>query len=280
MSYALPPDVSLQLSPSALSFMPQPAFSQFPSVNICSVGGDNPSLNPRLPPLITAAKKMGFPKLSIASAIARGQGRSATGAQLQPMTIEALHTGTNVAVLVECQTDNKARTLQTVRDILKYHGAGEGSVEWMFERRGRVVFEKQDVEEEGGAWDHLAGAGSAESTPTNEGGAATGTSADEPWDEDHIVNAALEAGAMDVQFDEEDGREFTVFSEPAEVQALADAMTLAVGQAPTRTELAWIPRMDLVMVGMEEEKALEMLDKMLAKVEEEDDVVMVNTNRG
>ncbi|KAJ6150993.1 hypothetical protein N7470_007587 [Penicillium chermesinum] len=57
----------------------------------------------------------------IESAIARGQGLSVTGQALEAVTIEAMFPG-SVAVVVECQTDQKARVLQDIRHLIKTCG--------------------------------------------------------------------------------------------------------------------------------------------------------------
>ncbi|KAK0268559.1 hypothetical protein LTR91_014902 [Friedmanniomyces endolithicus] len=85
--------------------------------------GPDPSLNTRLADLITKAKREGFAKTSIEAAVARGQGRSTSGATLESVTIEGILPG-NVAVIVECETDNKLRTLA--------------------DKKGRIVFEARE----------------------------------------------------------------------------------------------------------------------------------------
>ncbi|KAK0251368.1 hypothetical protein LTS09_013478 [Friedmanniomyces endolithicus] len=85
--------------------------------------GPDPSLNTRLADLITKAKREGFAKTFIEAAVARGQGRSTSGATLESVTIEGILPG-NVAVIVECETDNKLRTLA--------------------DKKGRIVFEARE----------------------------------------------------------------------------------------------------------------------------------------
>ncbi|KAK0889125.1 hypothetical protein LTR02_015721 [Friedmanniomyces endolithicus] len=105
--------------------------------------GPDPSLNTRLADLITKAKREGFAKTSIEAAVARGQGRSTSGATLESVTIEGILPG-NVAVIVECGTDNKLRTLADVRLVLKEAGGSVTPSAYLFQKKGRVVFEAKE----------------------------------------------------------------------------------------------------------------------------------------
>ncbi|KAF2837011.1 YebC-like protein [Patellaria atrata CBS 101060] len=105
--------------------------------------GANPDQNPRLALIITNAKKAGFPKASIEAAIARGQGVSASGAALEAVTVEAI-LPPSVAVIIDCQTDNKLRTLADVKFAVKKSGGTVTPIEYMFEKKGRIVFKQKD----------------------------------------------------------------------------------------------------------------------------------------
>jgi transcriptional/translational regulatory protein YebC/TACO1 len=105
-------------------------------------GGAEPSLNPRLGTAIANAKRGGFSKSSIEGAIARGQGRSASGAALETVTMEAIMPP--AAIMIDCETDSKARVLQDLRVIMKKYGAREGPTAYLFEKRGRSIFTPKD----------------------------------------------------------------------------------------------------------------------------------------
>ncbi|KAI9772864.1 MAG: hypothetical protein M1840_008746 [Geoglossum simile] len=105
--------------------------------------GQDLASNPRLATAITTASKAGFPKASISAAISRGQGISASGTALESLTIECIGPGT-VAIVIDCQTDNKARTLQDLRLVIKSHGGTATPTSYMFSKRGRVVFERRE----------------------------------------------------------------------------------------------------------------------------------------
>ena len=83
--------------------------------------GPDPRNNPQLAAAIGNAKRSGMQKASIETAVLRGQGKSASGAALESLTIEAVLPP--VALIVECDTDNKARALPEIRSILREYGA-------------------------------------------------------------------------------------------------------------------------------------------------------------
>lgn len=160
-------------------------------VSLCAaVYGADPTHNPQLAACIAAAKKASVPKATIDAAIARGQGRSAEGASLEPLTLSMV-TGTSpaVALIVDAETDSRARTLQLLRTVAKRHKATAGSAEFFFRRAGRVVFAP------GG------GDGAAEGGEGGGGGDAPPATA--PVGVEDVMDAAIEAGAEDLEADEE-----------------------------------------------------------------------------
>ncbi len=97
---------------------------------------------------MAAAKKQGFPKQSIENAIKRGQGVSPSGATLESVTFEAMIPPA-VAVILECQTDGKARLLQDVKTWAKIAGGMITPVSHFFERTGKIILENpKDLTEE------------------------------------------------------------------------------------------------------------------------------------
>lgn len=100
------------------------------------LGGGDPEGNSRLKLAIAAAKEVSCPKDTIERAIKKGTGQLDDGAQIEEITYEG-YGPHGVGILVECQTDNRTRTVSEIRNVFKSNGGnmGEsGAVAWMFER--------------------------------------------------------------------------------------------------------------------------------------------------
>jgi YebC/PmpR family DNA-binding regulatory protein len=152
------------------------------------VGGPDPDGNPRLRMAVDKARGANVPKDTIKRAIEKGSG--AGGDAFEEVTYEGYAQG-GVAVVVECATDNRNRTVGEVRHVFDKHGGNmgnAGSVSWMFKKRGVVNLLK---------------------------GAAS---------EDRIMEIALEHGAEDVRDDDE---VWTVETEPGQFLALREALEQA-----------------------------------------------------
>jgi len=196
--------------------------------------GPDPAHNPRLADLITKVKREGFAKASIEAAIARGQGRSLTGQSLENVTVEGILPN-NVAVIVECETDSKLRTLQEVRSVIKVSGGNSTPTSFLFTKKGRVVFDAKE-----------------------------GVGAEEALD------AALEAGVMDVE-EEEDGR-LVVFTEPAEVKAAGDSIAKQLDLHIATSEIIWEPNEE-TKVGLQDESAARELNTFVDLLQERESTV-------
>jgi YebC/PmpR family DNA-binding regulatory protein len=91
-----------------------------------------------------------MPKDNIEKAIKKGTGELEGAAAFEETVYEGYGPG-GVALLVETVTDNKKRTVSEIRHILSKHGGnlGEnGCVSWMFEKKGSIVFDKNNVSED------------------------------------------------------------------------------------------------------------------------------------
>ncbi|MDH5299439.1 MAG: YebC/PmpR family DNA-binding transcriptional regulator, partial [Desulfobulbaceae bacterium] len=113
------------------------------------MGGGDPEGNPRLRSAIVAAKGVNMPKDNIDRAIKKGTG-DLEGTVYEEITYEGYAPG-GIAVLVECMTDNRVRTVADVRHIFAKCGGnmGEsGCVAWMFDKRGMIVVEKGSTTED------------------------------------------------------------------------------------------------------------------------------------
>ena len=112
-------------------------------------GGGDPDSNAALRHAIEAAKAVNMPADNIKKAIQRGTGEI-EGVSYESITYEGYGPG-GVAILVECLTDNKNRTVAEVRHVFgKYNGnLGEnGCVAWMFSKKGMIIIPKDVIGED------------------------------------------------------------------------------------------------------------------------------------
>jgi YebC/PmpR family DNA-binding regulatory protein len=108
-------------------------------INIAARNGGDPDSNPRLRTAILAAKAVSMPADNIKKAIMRGTGEL-EGGQIEEVMFEGYGPG-GAAVLVNVATDNRNRTVSEIRHAFSKNGGNmgaEGSVAWMFERKGQV----------------------------------------------------------------------------------------------------------------------------------------------
>jgi len=153
-------------------------------------GGPDPDANPRLRLAWDKATAANMPKDNIVRAAQRGSG-NAEDANYEEIRYEGYGIG-GAAVIIDCMTDNRQRTVSEVRHTLTKNGGNlgtDGSVSFMFKHCGQFLF-------------------------------APGTS------EDKVMEVALENGAEDVQSDDEGMIEVTC--EPAQYPALKQAFDAAV----------------------------------------------------
>ncbi|MCJ1376290.1 hypothetical protein MMC20_007532 [Loxospora ochrophaea] len=167
--------------------------------------GPNLATNSRLLAIVASAKKLGFPKASIDSAIARGQGISIDGSALESLTIEAMMPPA-IAFIIECQTDSKARTLQDLRQVLKDFKASMTPTMYMFEKKGKIVFERnRDLED------------------------------------DRILEEAIDAGAVDIEFGED---EIVVYADPTNTRVIAETLGSSLSMKAESSDVIWGPKED------------------------------------
>jgi YebC/PmpR family DNA-binding regulatory protein len=112
-------------------------------------GGGDDAANPRLRTAILAAKAANMPATNIERAIKKGTGEL-PGVSYEEVTYEGYGPG-GTALLIECLTDNKNRTVAEIRHAFSKHSGnlGEfGSVSWMFERKGEIIVPLNGMSEE------------------------------------------------------------------------------------------------------------------------------------
>ncbi len=198
------------------------------------LGDPDPEKNPRLRLAIKEAKSNSVPKDVIARAISRSQ--AGDGDEFEEIRYEG-YGPCGVAVIVEALTDNRNRTASTVRACFDKHGGnlGEtGSVSFMFERKGEIVY------------------------PASAG------------DEDTVMMAAIDAGAEDIDSDE-DGH--VILTADASLNDVSKALDTDLGEAES-TRLIWKPTTvaELDMEGFQ--KLLRLIDAL----ENDDDIQRVTAN--
>ena len=197
--------------------------------------GGNVEDNPGLRTVVDKAKAAQMPKDTMERAIARGAGGQ-EGSDLAQLTYEGYGPG-GVAVLVETVTDNRNRTVAEVRHAFTKAGGNlgtDGSVAYLFDKKGQMSF----------------------ASDTNE---------------DTLVEAAIEAGADDIETDDDGGIEVT--TAPDDFITVMDAI-IAAGFEPEAAEVAMVPQTYSALDLDTAEKVLRLLDAL----EDLDDVQNVYTN--
>jgi YebC/PmpR family DNA-binding regulatory protein len=186
-------------------------------------GGGDPAMNPRLRTIIAAAKEVNMPADNIKKAVQRGTGEL-PGVSYEEITYEGYGPGGS-ALLIECLTDNKNRTVGEMRHTLEKHGGHLGSsnsVAWMFSKKGLVVVEKTKA------------------------------------DEEKLLSTALDAGADDMQ---DDGAAWEVLSDPSVFEAVRDAVK-ALGIEPASAQVAMLPQNYVKLEGKEANQMIRLMDAL------------------
>ncbi|MGB5621553.1 MAG: YebC/PmpR family DNA-binding transcriptional regulator [Gammaproteobacteria bacterium] len=181
------------------------------------LGDPDPNMNPRLRLAIDKAKAESMPKDNIERAIKRGAGEL-DGADFEEVRYEGYGPG-GAAVMVECMTDNRNRTVADVRHAFSKFGGNlgsDGSVAFLFKHCGVLSYP--------------AGA-----------------------DDNAILEAALEAGADDVVVN--DDGSVDVITEPAEFESVKEKM-LAASNKPESAEVTMWPT---TSADLEDDQAVSML---------------------
>ncbi|KAL9591669.1 MAG: hypothetical protein Q9179_007492 [Wetmoreana sp. 5 TL-2023] len=151
------------------------------------------------------AKKAGLPKDIIERAIAKGKGVSQSGAALQTVTLEAMLPPT-ISAIIECQTDNKKRTLEDIRLIVKNLGGTVTPTSHLFERRGHVILDSE-----------------------------------RPLEEEGVMEAVLEAGALDMEL-HGDEKTLSIYTKPNQTTSIAHSLVSSLGLILRRSEIIWVAK--------------------------------------
>ena len=186
------------------------------------MGGGDQDSNPRLRHALNAAKAQNMPKDTFERAVKKGTG-DLDGVSYEEILYEGYGPG-GVAVLVECLTDNKNRSIADVRYIFGKAGGNvgtDGCVAWMFDKKGLISVNKEDS------------------------------------DEETLMDIALEAGAEDIK---DEGDVFEIITAPEDF----DAVKEAVDTAEIKYEMAEITMLPQNMTAVDGKEAEQMIRFMEA----------------
>ena len=195
------------------------------------MGLPDPDMNPRLRMAINAAKAQSMPKDNIQRAIDKASANE--GDDYEEIRYEGYGPG-GVALIVEALTDNRNRTATNVRTAFSKNGGNlgaSGAVSHGFERLGLIEY------------------------PGSAG------------DSDKVLEAAIEAGAEDVESDDDGHRIWTTIDSLHEV---ARALEPMLGEAES-TKLAWKPSTEVEVRGDQAQQLMNLIDAL----DEDDDVQTV-----
>ena len=189
------------------------------------LGGGDPGANPRLRLAMDKATDHNMPKDTIERAIKRGSG-GLEGLHYDEVRYEGYGIS-GAAVIVDCMTDNRTRTVADVRHAFSKYGGNlgtDGSVAYLFRHCGQIVF-------------------------------APGV------DEDAVMEAAIDAGAEDVVTHDDGSAE--VITAPHDFIAVKDALA-ARGLAPAFAEVTMKPLSEVEMHGEDAQRMQKLLDALEA----------------
>ena len=149
-------------------------------------GGGDPESNPRLRQAIANGKSANMPSDNITRAIKKGMGEL-PGVNYEETIYEG-YGPAGVAIMMACLTDNKKRTVANIRHLITKYGGnlGEnGSVSWMFDKKGQITLKANSV------------------------------------DEEKVFEVALEVGAEDFEVD---GDFIIISTDPSDIMSVLDAL--------------------------------------------------------
>lgn len=185
------------------------------------MGGGDVTANPRLRAAVANAKSNNMPAKNVETAILKGTGQL-EGVSYEEVTFEG-YGPSGVAMLIDCLTDNRNRTVAEVRHALTKHGGSLGntnSVNWMFQTKGVIVAPK------------------------------------EVMDEDSMMEVALEAGAEDMNTEGDDYVITTSFEGFPQVRDALEKLGVQMTSAELRKE----PENVVAVKGEEAQKVLRLID--------------------
>ncbi|MBO6054940.1 MAG: YebC/PmpR family DNA-binding transcriptional regulator [Oscillospiraceae bacterium] len=195
-------------------------------------GSADPANNSRLATIITKARAANMPNDNIKRTLEKAAG-AGDSSNYESITYEG-YGPSGVAVIVETMTDNRNRTASNIRHHFDKYGGNMGAsgcVAWSFDQKGVLVIDNEDGD----------------------------------YEEDQVMEDALEAGASDFEPEE---NVFTVYTEPDDFNAVADALT-AKGYTFASAQVEMVPQN---YAKLEKEEDRVNMQKMLDILEDDEDV--------
>jgi YebC/PmpR family DNA-binding regulatory protein len=188
------------------------------------LGGGDPEGNARLRQAIIMAKAENMPKDNIERAIKKGVGEIGGTSSYEEIIYEGYGPG-GVAVLIEVMTDNKKRAVSEIRHAFSKHGGnlGEnGCVSWIFEKKGNIIFDKKET------------------------------------NEDALMELVLEAGGDDIL---EQENEYEVITDPDSFESVKEAIDNA-GFKYVLAQLSMVSQNTVKLDGKQAEQMLRLMEQM------------------
>jgi UPF0082 protein GK2594 len=186
-------------------------------------GTPDPEQNASLRMVVEKAKAANMPKDNIQKAIDKAKG-AGENEHYDQIRYEG-YGPQGVAVMVDCLTDNKNRTASFVRSTFTKKGGNlgtDGSVSYMFERKGSIVIPNK-------------------------------------YDEDEVMLTSLDNGAVDV---ENDGENYNITTTPEDMLKVKDALSQIGVEEFLESEVTYIPNMEVEVDDEHKEKVLELIEQL------------------
>ena len=186
-------------------------------------GSPDPNQNAALRLAVDKAKAQNMPKDNIQKAIEKATG-SSDGANYENVRYEGYGHG-GVAIMVDCLTDNRNRTASQVRSTFTKYGGNlgtDGSVSYIFERRGSIVIPGE-------------------------------------YDEDEMMMTSLDAGAIDFEKQENN---YLITTDQNSFTSVRDALENAGVKEFLECELTYVPNMEILQDEEGQEKVMKLIDAL------------------
>ncbi len=200
-------------------------------------GGGDPANNSKLRDVIAKAKAANMPNDNISRSIKKAIG-DGNATNYEEVTYEGYGPG-NIAVIVNCLTDNRNRIAAEMRHIFDKSGGNmgnSGSVSWMFDKKGQIVIERTAL-----------------------------------MDEDEVMMQALDAGAEDFVANDD---AFEVYTSPNDFSAVREALE-PNGYTFLTAEINMIPQNTTEITDQE---TIDKIERFLERLDDNDDVQEVFHN--